>query len=282
MSIQYSISYDETGSPSLVKNTIEGPKQVVRTSFNIGKFEPKRTISDFANVSSFDDIEVERGVEPVTKSLQKYVYQQTTNSDGDPDNTTQTKTFSQMDFDARVAKDPITGKVLGSPLTFMEQIKVDAQAFSEKKGAQTILGFTDFGTISGLFARYGRSVTLDEYKENHPDYYTTGFGQYTPPSERTGLTRAQKEAISIDKQQRLGIDSGTGIKDPSDYLQEQAAKERQQELRDLQSSIDSGAFDSGKFSDKNTGITDRGRGNYGGGNGGNQGGGDLSGTEGSF
>ena len=118
MSIQYSISYDETGSPSLVKNTIEGPKQVVRTSFNIGKFEPTRTrtISDFANVSSFDDIEAERGVEPVTKSLQKYIYQQTTNSDGTPDdNTTQTKTFSQMDFDARVAKNPITVKVLVSP-----------------------------------------------------------------------------------------------------------------------------------------------------------------------
>ena len=59
MAIQYSISYDDKGSPSLVKNTIEGPKQVVKTSFNIGKFEPKRTISDFANVSSFDDIVAE-------------------------------------------------------------------------------------------------------------------------------------------------------------------------------------------------------------------------------
>lgn len=233
MAIQYSISYDETGSPSLVKNTIEGPKQVVKTSFNIGKFEPKRTISDFANVSSFDDIEVERGVEPVTKSLQKYIYQQTSNRD---DNPGQNKTFSQMDFDARAARDPVTGKVIGG-LTFMEKIKVDAQAFSEKKGAQTILGFTDFGTISGLFARYGRSVTLDEYNENAPDYYTTGYGKYTPPLERIGLTRAQREAVSIDKQQKLGIDSGTGIQDPSDYLQDQAAKERQREFADLQNEI---------------------------------------------
>ena len=263
MSIQYSISYDETGSPSLVKNTIEGPKQVVRTSFNIGKFEPKRTISDFANVSSFDDIEAERGVEPVTKSLQNYIYQQTTNNDGGPDNTTQTKTFSQMDFDARAARDPVTGKVIGG-LTFMEKIKVDAQAFSEKKGAQTILGFTDFGTISGLFSRYGRSVTLDEYKENHPDYYTTGFGQYTPPLERIGLTRAQREAVSIDKQQKLGIDSGTGIQDPSDYLQDQAAKERQQELRDLQSRIDKGDFGGGNNNDSG-GLDSGGREGYGGG-----------------
>ena len=258
MSIQYSISYDETGNPSLVKNTIEGPKQVVRTSFKIGKFEPKRTISDFANVSSFDDIEAERGVEPVTKSLQKYIYQQTTNSDGTPDdNTTQTKTFSQMDFDARVARDPVTGKVLGSPLTVIEKGKVFAQAFSEKKGAQTLLGFTDFGTVSGIIDRIGKAVTLDEYKENHPDYYTTGFGQYTPPSERIGLTRAQREAVSIDKQQKLGIDSGTGIKDPSDYLQEQAAKERQQELRDLQSRIDRGDFGGGNNNDSGGGATGR-------------------------
>ena len=261
MAIQYSISYDEKGNPSLTKNTIEGPKEVVKTSFNIGKFEPKRTISDFANVSSFDDIEVERGVEPVTKSLQKYIYQQTTNSDGTPDdNTTQAKTFSQMDFEARVAKDPITGKVLGSPLTAIEKGKVFAQAFSEKKGAQTILGFTDFGTISGIINRIGKAVTLDEYNENAPDYYTTGFGKYTPPSERIGLTRAQREAVSIDKQQKLGIDSGTGIKDPSDYLQEQAAKERQREFADIQNEIgkalhggnggnggnnDSGGLDSG-------------------------------------
>ena len=267
MSIQYSISYDETGSPSLVKNTIEGPKQVVRTSFNIGKFEPTRTrtISDFANVSSFDDIEAERGVEPVTKSLQKYIYQQTTNSDGTPDdNTTQTKTFSQMDFDARVAKDPITGKVLGSPLTFIEKGKVFAQAFSEKKGAQTLLGLTDFGTVSGIINRVGKAVTLDEYNPNAPDYYTTGFGKYTPPIERIGLSRAQREAVSIDKQQKLGIDSGTGIQDPSDYLQDQAAKERQQELRDLQSRIDKGDFGGGNNNDSG-GLDSGGREGYGGG-----------------
>jgi len=232
VAIQYSISYDDKGNPSLVKNTIEGPKQVVKTSFNIGKFEPKRTISDFANVSSFDDIKAERGTESVTKSLQKYIYQQTSNRDDDPG---QNKTFSQMDFEAKAARGP-NEKVVGG-LTSMEKIKVDAQAFSEKKGAQTILGFTDFGTISGLFARYGRSVTLDEYNQNAPDYYTTGFGKYTPPLERIGLTRAQREAVSIDKQQKLGIDSGTGIQDPSDYLQDQAAKERQREFADLQNEI---------------------------------------------
>ena len=254
MAIQYSISYDEKGNPSLTKNTIEGPKQVVKTSFNIGKFQAKRTISDFANVSSFDDIVAER--DTVNKSLQNFIYKNNTNSDGG-DDTSKDKSFSQMDFEARVAKDPITGKVLGSPLTAIEKGKVFAQAFSEKKGTQTLLGLTDFGTVSGIIDRIGKAVTLDEYKENHPDYYTTGFGQYTPPSERIGLTRAQREAVSIDKQQKLGIDSGTGIKDPSDYLQEQAAKERQQELRDLQSRIDRGDFGGGNNNDSGGGATGR-------------------------
>ena len=263
MSIQYSISYDETGSPSLVKNTIEGPKQVVRTSFNIGKFEPKRTISDFANVSSFDDIEAERGVEPVTKSLQNYIYQQTTNNDGGPDDTTQTKTFSQMDFEAKAARGP-DGKIIGG-LTAIERGKVFAKSFSDRPALGLAVDvFTPAGVIGNIINRVGKAVTLDEYNPNAPDYYTTGFGKYTPPIERIGLSRAQREAVSIDKQQKLGIDSGTGIQDPSDYLQDQAAKERQQELRDLQSRIDKGDFGGGNNNDSG-GLDSGGREGYGGG-----------------
>ena len=54
MAIQYSISYDNKGNPSLVKNTIEGSKPVVKTSFNIGEYKPVRTIQtnfDFDNKS---------------------------------------------------------------------------------------------------------------------------------------------------------------------------------------------------------------------------------------
>ena len=251
MSIQYSISYDETGSPSLVKNTIEGPKQVVRTSFNIGKFEPTRTrtISDFANVSSFDDIKAERGTEQVTKSLQKYIYQQETNRDDDPE---QTASFSQQSFEAAAVRGP-DGKVIGG-LTFKEKAKMAAFQYSQRPALGLVVDtFTPFGAIGSLVSRYGKAQLLDEYNPNSPTYYTEGFGQYISKQDRPSLTSAQQ----IDKLQKMGIDSGTRIKDPSDYLQEQAAKERQKELADIQNEI--------------------GRALHGGGNGGNGGNNDSGG-----
>ena len=53
MAIQYSISYDGKGNPSLVKNTIQGSTPVIKSSFNIGEYKPTRTIQtdfDFENV----------------------------------------------------------------------------------------------------------------------------------------------------------------------------------------------------------------------------------------
>ena len=155
MAVQYSLSYDADGNPSLVKNTIEGKAPVIKTDFTIGEYKPTRTIQEFANTASFDDLQAGKKSETINKALQNYIYQNNSNSDGDKD-VESNKTFSQMDFDARVAKDPITGKVLGSPLTFIEKGKVFAQAFSEKKGAQTLLGLTDFGTVSGIINRVGK------------------------------------------------------------------------------------------------------------------------------
>ena len=45
MAIQYSLSYDADGNPSLVKNTVKGSAPVIKTDFNIGAYEPKRTVS---------------------------------------------------------------------------------------------------------------------------------------------------------------------------------------------------------------------------------------------
>ena len=45
MAIQYSLSYDTNGNPSLVKNTVKGSAPVIKTDFNIGAYEPKRTVS---------------------------------------------------------------------------------------------------------------------------------------------------------------------------------------------------------------------------------------------
>ena len=45
MAIQYSLSYDADGNPSLVKNTVKGSAPVIKTDFNIGAYEPKRIVS---------------------------------------------------------------------------------------------------------------------------------------------------------------------------------------------------------------------------------------------
>ena len=71
MAIQYSISYDGKGNPSLVKNTIQGSTPVIKSSFNIGEYKPTRTIQtdfDFENVT-------EQKAETVYQNLQKYIYQ---------------------------------------------------------------------------------------------------------------------------------------------------------------------------------------------------------------
>ena len=45
MAIQYSLSYDADGNPSLVKNTVQGSAPVIKSDFTIGAYEPARTVS---------------------------------------------------------------------------------------------------------------------------------------------------------------------------------------------------------------------------------------------
>ena len=119
MAIQYSISYDDKGSPSLVKNTIQGSTPVIKSSFNIGEYKPTRTIQtdfDFENVT-------EQNAETVYQSLQKYIYQTDKNSDSGPDQKQQDK-FLDQSFEAAAARD-IDGKVIGGS-TFTEKIKMTA------------------------------------------------------------------------------------------------------------------------------------------------------------
>ena len=55
MAIQYSLSYDADGNPSLVKNTVQGSAPVIKSDFSIGAYEPARTVStDYEFTSSSD------------------------------------------------------------------------------------------------------------------------------------------------------------------------------------------------------------------------------------
>ena len=168
MAIQYSISYDDKGSPSLVKNTIEGSKPVIKTSFNIGEYKPIRTVRtdfDFENVT-------EQNAETIYQSLQKYIYQTDKNSDSGPDQDQQDK-FLKQSFEAAAARDD-EGKVIGGS-TFKEKLKmsavdmyVDAKLNPIKS---TIVGqIPVIGTIYKAAIHAG-SQYVDPYYDPVDDYY---------------------------------------------------------------------------------------------------------------
>ncbi len=177
MAIQYSISYDDKGNPSLVKNTIEGSRPVVKTSFNIGEYKPVRTIqTDF----DFDNI-TEQNAETVYQSLQKYIYQTETNSDDSPKQQSEQDKFLKQSFEAAAARDD-EGKVIGGS-TFKEKIKmaaVDTYIDSKLNPIKsTIIGqIPVVGTIHKALTHAG-SQYVDPYYDPVDDYYySTGFGMY--------------------------------------------------------------------------------------------------------
>ena len=79
MAVQYSLSYDAQGNPSLVKNTTTGSAPVIKTdNFTVGEYTPKRSImTDF-------DFEDAFSPEQQYKILQTYI----ADNDADPDNDT--------------------------------------------------------------------------------------------------------------------------------------------------------------------------------------------------
>ena len=280
MAIQYSISYDEKGNPSLTKNTIEGPREVVKTSFNIGKFEPKRTISDFANVSSFDDIVVER--DTVNKSLQNYIYQNNTNSDGDRDEE-QDKTFSQQSFEAAAVRGP-DGKVIGGS-TLVEKAKMTAVKTYVDSKLNTIQStlldqVPVIGTIKKALSFAGSQFVDPYYDPMHSDYYFSGFGMY---DVTTKAIKSRDDRLSKSGAVKIGITSSSSVYGTDyGYEMEKSFNDKQNEIG---KALHGDNGNTGSISNEQAATNREGRrgGQYNdGGNGGNQGGGDLSGTEGSF
>jgi len=174
VAIQYSISYDDKGNPSLVKNTIEGSRPVVKTSFNIGEYKPVRTVQtdfDFDNMNN----------ETVYQSLQKYIYQTETNSDDSPKQQSEQDKFLKQSFEAAAARGD-DGKVIGGS-TFKEKAKMAAvNAYIDSKLnpiKSTIIGQVPvIGTIYKALSHAG-SQYVDPYYDPADDYYySTGFGMY--------------------------------------------------------------------------------------------------------
>jgi len=215
VAIQYSISYDDKGSPSLVKNTIQGSTPVIKSSFDIGEYKPTRTVQtdfDFENTT-------EQKAETVYQSLQKYIYQTTKNSDGKPDDNT--KSFLEQSFEAAAARD-VDGKIIGGS-TLKEKAKMTAVSAYLTREQQPIKSavlsnIPVIGTIYKAFAHAG-SQYVDPYYDPADDYYySSGFGMYDDSSKAIEARddRLQSSGgVKIDDAYTYGSDyqGGTG---PSD------------------------------------------------------------------
>ena len=247
MAIQYSISYDDKGNPSLVKNTVEGSKPVVKTSFNIGEYKPVRTVRtdfDFENVT-------EENAEVVYEKLQEYIYDNDNNTDDNSPQTQQDK-FLKQSFEAAAARDE-EGNIIGG-LTFTEKIKMSAvDTYIDSKlnpiKSTIISQIPVVGSIHNALKHAGSNFVDPYYDPLHSSYYTTGFGQFTDIQDRPNLTKDQQ----IDKLQKAGIDSGTGVEDPSDYLQRVNQQTIQNQFRNLQNINAGGGSDSGNREQRDAG-----------------------------
>ena len=167
MAVQYSLSYDADGNPSLVKNTIEGKAPVIKTDFTIGEYKPTRTVStdyEFTSTSS-DTFSREKQLEILNIFIKE--------NDSDPGS----GGIRDDSFQTLAAKDD-KGNIIGG-LTFKEKTKLGAFKYSELPGVVRgkIQSAIPFGNIIGGLTSFYGSRQLDEYYDPEDPMYTyTGFG----------------------------------------------------------------------------------------------------------
>ena len=137
MAVQYSLSYDADGNPSLVKNTVEGKAPVIKTDFTIGAYEPTRTVStDYTFTSTSEDPFSE---ESQLQILKTYI------AENDSDPKTFTGDVRQRDMLSAMDKDKMSriSKFVG------KEAAVNFEKYAKRSAtAQELKGVT--GTI-GLF-----------------------------------------------------------------------------------------------------------------------------------
>ena len=150
MAIQYSLSYDADGNPSLVKNTVQGQAPVIKTDFNIGAYEPRRTVStDYTFTSSEDPFSEESQL----KILKTYIAENDSDPNtfaGDP-RSRDMLTAMDKDKMARLAK--FTGK--GSAMDYEKYATRSATAKEIRNLTSTIglISSNPLTTILGTGAR---------------------------------------------------------------------------------------------------------------------------------
>jgi len=150
MAVQYSLSYDADGNPSLVKNTVEGKAPVIKTDFNIGEYKPTRTVStDYTFTSSEDPFSEESQLQ----ILKTYI------AENDSDPTTFTGDVRQRDMLSAMDKDKMSriSKFVGKEAALnYEKYATRSATAKELKGITGAIGlFTSnpLNTIINIGAR---------------------------------------------------------------------------------------------------------------------------------
>ena len=151
MAIQYSLSYDTDGNPSLVKNTVKGSTPVIKQDFNIGAYEPRRTISTDYTFTSDDPF----GEESQLQILKTYI------AENDSDPTTFTGDVRQRDMLSAMDKDKMSriSKFVGkeAAVNFEKYAKRSATA-QELKGITGTIGLLTSNPLNTILNIGARAV----------------------------------------------------------------------------------------------------------------------------
>ena len=152
MAIQYSLSYDADGNPSLVKNTVEGKAPVIKTDFNIGEYKPTRTVStDYTFTSSEDPFSEESQLQ----ILKTYI------AENDSDPTTFTGDVRQRDMLSAMDKDKMSriSKFVGKEAALnFEKYATRSATAKELKGITGALGLVTANPLNTILNIGARAV----------------------------------------------------------------------------------------------------------------------------
>ena len=206
MAVQYSLSYDAQGNPSLVKNTITGSAPVIKTdNFEVGKFTPKRTVqTDFDFTDSFN-----------TKEQYKILNDYIKDNDADTDvNESEMQMYDAQGFEAEAARDE-KGKIIGG-LTATEKLKMSAvETYIQSKLnpiQSALIGMIPFvGSVHKATVFAGSKFVDPYYDPVDDDYYMSGFGMYDDSSKAIESRKDRIEeagGVDIDGTMVHGAEGG--------------------------------------------------------------------------
>ena len=244
MAIQYSLNYDDQGNPSLVKNTITGPRKVIDTSgFTIGEYKPTRTVStDFTFTPTEDNREI-FGTQTQYEILQTYINE----NDGGGDNTT---TTTGKDYSLTVEQQSKVNALKAAGMYkeaenfekySLNKAKADdLKSFTRAAGLfvsnplTTILGagasiygnYADRKITNLMDSYYASEYYQDKVMKNDYEYQAyMGYDVYNDHDEFLGTADYQGETYSTAKDTG-NVETGLGTETISDIQ----SKERGQSL----------------------------------------------------